>query len=247
MPSQEYSPEWYAAFLETIPAGQTASEVDFITRQMPPTEYGRILDICCGQGRHANPLAQAGYRVLGIDTNEAALERARAQAPKTAAYRNGDMRRLDALGDRFDGAINLWASFGYFDDATNEEVLRQMAGVLRPGGRALIDVYNRDHMRKLPETEITERAGTRVSTKRSWSGDRFRVELTYATGNRDEFEWRLYTADELSRLCDLVGLDTVLACAGFNESLPPSVAHARMQLVLERRDAGRPTRPPSAP
>lgn len=237
MQSHQYSPAWYATFLETIPASQTASEVAFISRQMPLASHASILDMCCGPGRHANPLAHAGYRVLGIDSNTAALAQARAMAHNTAAYRQGDMRSLDELGQQFDGVINLWASFGYFDDATNEAVLRQIAGVLRPGGRALIDVYNRDYMHKLAESETTERGGTVVSTRRSWLGNRFRVRLAYSSGASDEFEWRLYTPEELSDISATAGLDTLLACAWFTESLPASAEHARMQLVLERRDA----------
>ncbi len=237
MQTHEYSSAWYATFLETIPAAQTASEVAFIKRQMPLVSYGKILDVCCGQGRHANQLALAGYRLVGIDNNAAALERARQTAPNTVTYREGDMRRLEELGETFDAVINLWASFGYFDDATNEVVLRQIASVLRPGGRALIDVYNREHMLRLPETDTAERAGTVVTTRRSWLGNRFRVELAYATGGGDCFEWRVYTPHELSQLCAAAGLDTLLMCAWFTESLPTSAEHARMQLVLERRDA----------
>jgi hypothetical protein len=132
---------------------------------------------------------------------------------------------------------NLWASFGYFDDATNEAVLRQIAGVLRPGGRALIDLYNREHMLSLPASEMTSRDGMTVTTERFWSGNRFRVRLAYSSGASDEFEWRLYTADELSELCSLAGLTPVLTCAWFTETLPASAEHARMQLVLERSDA----------
>lgn len=237
MPSHEYSQSWYSTFLETIPAAQTVREVAFITRQMPSVSYGTILDVCCGQGRHANQLARAGYRVVGIDSNAGAIERARADAPPAATYRVGDMRSLDVLGDRFDAVTSLWASFGYFDDATNEAVLRQIAGVLRPRGRALIDLYNREHMLSLPASEITSRAGMTVTTERIWLGNRFRVRLAYSSGTSDEFEWRLYTPEELSDICTTAGLDTLLACAWFDESLPASAEHARMQLVLERRDA----------
>lgn len=234
MQAHEYSAKWYSTFLETIPAEQTASEVAFISRQMPLVSHSSILDICCGPGRHANRLALGGYRVVGIDNNADALVRARAAAPASATYREGDMRRLDLLGERFDGVINLWASFGYFDDATNEAVLRQIAAALRPGGRAVIDVYNREHMLTLPASDTTERTGARVATKRTWLGNRLRVNLIYATGGSDEFEWRLYTPSEFSQVCNSVGLETLLACAWFNESLPASAEHARMQLVVQR-------------
>lgn len=237
MQSHEYSRDWYSTFLDTIPEQQTEREVAFIARQVPLASHRDILDVCCGPGRHANKLAVAGYRVVGIDSNATALERARQTAPETATYREGDMRKLVALGKTFDGVINLWASFGYFDDATNQGILRQIAAVLRHGGRALIDVYNRDYMASLPANDIAMRGGLEVTTDRFWTGNRFRVRLQYSSGARDEFEWRLYTADELSQLCAAAGLDTVLACAWFDESLPASAQYARMQLVLERRSA----------
>lgn len=237
MPSHEYSRDWYSTFLDTIPEQQTDREIAFIARQMPLASYRDILDVCCGPGRHANKLALAGYRVVGIDSNAAAIERARKRAPQTATFREGDMRKLGALGETFDGVINLWASFGYFDDATNEEILGQIAAALRPGGRALIDVYNRDYMLSLPANDIAVRGGVEITTDRTWTGKRFGVRLQYSSGARDEFEWRLYTADELSKICAAAGLDTALACAWFDETLAASAEHARMQLVLERRAA----------
>ncbi|MGH7694006.1 MAG: class I SAM-dependent methyltransferase, partial [Gemmatimonadaceae bacterium] len=82
MQSHQYSTAWYSTFLDTIPAEQTASEVAFISRQIPLASHGRILDVCCGPGRHANQLARAGYRVVGIDNNAAAIARAREGAPE---------------------------------------------------------------------------------------------------------------------------------------------------------------------
>jgi hypothetical protein len=83
----------------------------------------------------------------------------------------------------------------------------------------VIDVYNRDHIRTLPLNETFERAGKRVQSRRSWSGDRHRVELRYESGVRDELEWRLYTPSEFAALAGAAGLAVRLACAWFRESL----------------------------
>jgi hypothetical protein len=110
-----------------------------------------------------------------------------------------------------------------------------MADHLRPGGRAIIDVYNREHMRNVSEHETAERGGVSVRTKRSWSGKRLRVTLTYGTGAGDDFDWHTYTPEELQDVARSAGLEPLLACAWFNEDIPASAEHARMQLVLERR------------
>lgn len=235
MPTHDYSPEWYAIFLDVISPAQTAEEVAFVARNIPVDSHPTLLDVCCGPGRHAIPLAQRGYHITGIDNNAAQIARATAQAPPGASFHTHDVRDLASLEGEFDGIINMWASFGYFDAATNFEILRQIRARLRDGGRAIIDVYNRDHMRMVPATEATERQGNAVKTRRRWSGNRLRVELTYGSGAGDEFEWHVYTPSEFSELCAEAGLATVLSCAWFNEAQPASAEHARMQFLLERR------------
>lgn len=230
----DYSPAWYRIFLDGISPAQTGAEIGFIARQLPLISHARLLDVGCGPGRHANALARRGYRVLGIDTNVQALERARAAAADGASFRELDMRRLDELGEEFDGVISMWASFGFFDDETNGDLLRQMCARLRRGGRIILDVYNREHMTRLPPADTTTRSGVQVRTHRSWLGNRMRVRLSYGADKTDEFEWRVYTPAELAALGASAGLHPVHLCAWFNEELTPSADHARMQIVFER-------------
>ena len=110
-----------------------------------------------------------------------------------------------------------------------------MAARLRPGGRLLLDVYNREHFARVSRREeIAERNGVRIRTVRSWRGPRLRVELDYDGAPGDRFEWRLYTPDELARVLESQGLRVRLASAWFREALAPSPEHARMQFVAER-------------
>ncbi len=59
-------------------------------------------------------------------------------------YRRGDLRDLPVEEGEFDAAVNWFTSFGYFDDEENQLVLREFHRVLRPGGRLLIEMMNRD-------------------------------------------------------------------------------------------------------
>jgi 2-polyprenyl-3-methyl-5-hydroxy-6-metoxy-1,4-benzoquinol methylase len=61
--ANSYSPTWFELFLETQP--YTAEEVAFVARNLPDPSHHRILDVCCGPGRHARPLAEQGYEVDG--------------------------------------------------------------------------------------------------------------------------------------------------------------------------------------
>jgi hypothetical protein len=71
-----------------------------------------------------------------------------------------------------------------------------------------------------------------VTTQRSWSGSRLRLELRNGSG--DSFEWRLYTPHELAAGLESLGLRGRVACAWCRETLAPSAEHARMQFVVER-------------
>jgi SAM-dependent methyltransferase len=234
VPRNAFSRDWYAIFMDPISPELTETELAWIERQMPAERFPRLLDVCCGPGRHARALAQRGYQVVGVDANAEAVVRAAEAAPPGARFVALDMRALDSLDESFDAVVNLWHSFGYFDDAGNRDVLRQMAGRLTPSGRLLLDVYNRDHVAKLPLRESFERGGRLVHSERSWDGPRHRVVLRYDGGGGDEVEFRLYTPGELAALCESVGLRLLLACAWFRESLQPSAEHARMQLLFER-------------
>jgi len=228
-----YSPDWYEIFLDSVPTSFTRAEISFVERHLPPAEFPSLLDLCCGSGRHARALSDRGYDVFGVDRNEDAVRTARASCPR-ASFEVRDMRSLGSLDRTFDGALNLWHSFGYFDDETNADVLRQVRGRLRPGGRAVFDIYNREHMEGLPAEESSERGGRRIRTRRSWNGPRHRVSLEYDGVPGDEFEWRLYSPEEFGGLCASVGLNPTTQCAWFDEAKRPSAEHARMQFVLTR-------------
>jgi len=114
---------------------------------------GRVLDAPCGIGRHATRLAELGYRTTGVDLSPLFIERARRRAAEAgvatrASFHVGDLRTLpEAVPPTerpFDAALNLWTSLGYYDEATDERILRGYREVVRPGGVFLLYIVNRD-------------------------------------------------------------------------------------------------------
>lgn len=103
-----------------------------------------IVDLGCGTGNHAIPLAGRGYRVTGVDLSPAMLDRAAAKATAAGAgvrWIAGDLRTVEAGGPH-DAAIALFAVLGYLTD--NEDLLAALANVrrhLRSGGLFLFDVW----------------------------------------------------------------------------------------------------------
>jgi len=226
-----YSRQWFTTFLGRIDPAIVAREAAFLGRQLGDARL--VLDLCCGPGRHAEPLAQSGYQVIGVDIDAGALRDAATRAAD-ARFIRGDMRSLPLRDAAVDAVICMWQSFGHFDESTNENVLREMARVVVPGGRVILDVYEREfHASRLGE-RLIEREGVRVHERRRMRGSRLLVRLHYEREATDDmFEWQLYTVAELSRVGSSLGLELRLACAEFDEGIPASAEHARMQVVFD--------------
>ena len=75
--SNAYSALWFQLFMPMQKEEWTQKDVTFLARQLPRPRYQRVLDLCCGHGRHALPLARLGYTVTGLDRDEATIAQAR--------------------------------------------------------------------------------------------------------------------------------------------------------------------------
>ena len=234
--ANEFPPIWFDTFLSAGTAPGVDRELAFIQRHLPVAEFPRLLDIPCGIGRHAGPLAALGYDVVGGDRSAAALALARQQYPEVE-FREMDLFDLGAVGRIFDAVLCLWQSFGYGRPEENQRVLADMSSLVRPGGRVLLDVYNADAAARLPAAATEERGGRVVRTRRSWKDRRLCVELEYSDSDEiDRHEWEVYTPSELRRMGAEIGLSAIVRCAWFDAEIPPSVDHLRMQLLFERSE-----------
>lgn len=127
---------------------QTQKEVDFIEAALGIKEGGMILDLACGNGRHAVELSSRGFQVVGLDLSLPMLARAAELAQKHGQKINfihGDMRQI-AFETTFDGAVCLGTSFGFFDDETNVKVIEGVRRALKARGMLIIETVNRDYV-----------------------------------------------------------------------------------------------------
>lgn len=122
-------------------------------------EGAEVLDLCCGMGRHSMALNSFGFKVTGVDLSEVLLAEARRlDTAEEVNWVRGDMRDVPLSGP-FAAVVNLFTSFGYFDDdADNEQVLREMHRLLEPGGRFIIDYLNPEYVKAnvVPHSERTD-------------------------------------------------------------------------------------------
>ncbi|MFX1352179.1 MAG: class I SAM-dependent methyltransferase, partial [Promethearchaeota archaeon] len=143
-------------YLDTLKEriSQASREVDVLLMRLKEQGFRaeNILDLNCGIGRHSVELGKRDISVLGTDLSPYYIEIAKKQAKKEKVsgkvrFRVADMREIAQVlsgEELFDGIINLFTSFGYYDDATNEDILRQCSELVRPGGFFFLEVINRD-------------------------------------------------------------------------------------------------------
>lgn len=119
---------------------------------------GDVLDLGCGPGRHAIPLAELGCRVTGLDLSAHLLQLGKQRAGDLAVdWVQQDMRQFKRP-DSFDLIISMWTSFGYFDDPADDlAVLHQCRGNLRDGGTLIVDVASKEIIcRDVEPVHLTE-------------------------------------------------------------------------------------------
>jgi SAM-dependent methyltransferase len=215
--------------------------VDLIEREIDPSPQAHILDIGCGRGRHARVLARRGHCVTGIDLSEEAIGEARAEAAAegldaTTSFQVGDMREPVCEGCA-DGVVNLFTSFGYFEeDAENQRALAAMATALRPGGWFLQDFLNAPLVvDSLGASDRVTEEGRTIHQHRWIEDDRVNKEITIEHDEgTDTFQEsvRLYTLDDLKEMYAAVGLTLVELFgdydgADYTSESPRLLLHAR--------------------
>lgn len=130
----------------------TSNEVDMFIENAGLTQNLKILDLCCGQGRHMLELKRRGFEnVEGLDRSRYLVSKARTQARKEGIdikVKEGDARKLPYQPDSFDVVMILGNSFGYFESPSDDEkVLKEVRRVLKPMGKLLLDISDGEFAR----------------------------------------------------------------------------------------------------
>ena len=224
-----YSPAWFKTFAPAA-APATSLDVTAISRLCPLPEFSRLLEIGCGTGRVAGPLASLGYDVVGLDISARALQLAQTHAPGPK-YIAMDQRDVGQLPWIFDGAFVLWNSIGFRTRANDHETLRGVAQVLRPGGKFVIELYHPEWLADQPTIEVQSRG----AAVRRWieDGRCFHV-ITYDDGTVDDIQFNVYLPDEITAVLERVGLMVVSRLTWWTAERAPSRVCARYQLECVR-------------
>lgn len=245
----ERDPPWYtrafqAGYLELYShrnQADAARAIGFLRERLELRPGARALDLCCGAGRHLELLCSIlrPGDAVGLDLSRALLERVPAGRPVV----EGDMRRLPFAGGSFDRVLNLFTSFGYFDDEReNQVVLNEMARVLVPGGLLAMDHINRNQLETTlqPVSERRLSEGVTVLEQREFDSvaSRVRKKVHWIDPQLGGAEWtesvRVYRSEELGSMLEEAGL-RVLERFGDYDGSELGAASPRMITLAQRR------------
>lgn len=196
----------------------TDEEVDQILEHLEIFPSATVLDLACGIGRHAIELARRGFAVTGLDHTIGLIERGQKSAEAEdleIEWTTDDMREFVRPG-AFNGVINIFSSFGYFTDPTDDaRVARNAFESLKPGGLFIIDTMGREIIAR----DFVERDWRRIRDlllieKRHVKQDWGWLQNDWTVIDPDD---RVYRCSWGIRLYTGTGLRDLLREAGFGE------------------------------
>ena len=201
----------------------TSKEVALFLKILNLSQDNKILDLCCGQGRHTLELAKRGFNKLeGLDRSHYLIQKAKTQARKEGLnikFKEGDARKLPYIPDIFDIVMLLGNSFGYFETIRDDmRVLKEIFRVLKPWGRLIIDVADGGYLREHFESSSWEWIDKKlfVCRERSLSLDKQRLITREIVNHVDKgvivdqfYAERLYTKNSLEELLKITGFNDV--------------------------------------
>ena len=233
---------------EAIPPAQTKAEVEFLDDVLGADEPGsRFLDVPCGNGRHARPLAARGYEITAVDLSPDFLEEGKRLAGEQGVadkitWVQQDMALLD-FEDAFEGAYCLGNSFGYRDYEGMMTYLGAVARALRPGGRLVLDnAMSAESLLPNLEDKVWDRVGEDFVLLGENSYDpmesRLDTRFTILRNGQEEVHqvshW-VFTTAEMQRMLASVGMKT-LALLNSVQGDPFNLRDLEVVIVAEKSD-----------
>jgi SAM-dependent methyltransferase len=197
----------------------------------------RVVDLACGAGRHAVALSRIGARVVGLDLSLPLL-RAGQRRWQDARLVRADIRVLPLRTGGADAVVNLFTSFGYFEqDAEHERVIVDVARVLRTGGRFALDFLNAQQVRAtlVPRDERPVNGRSVIQERRLEKDGRYVIKTIHLAGEGRSFmeRVRLYERADFERMFDAAGLAIDAVLGDYDGS--PFAARSPRLLMLARK------------
>jgi len=209
MAKKEWFEDWFASpYHKILYAKRTDEEarvmVDHLVKYLNAPPGSLALDAGCGEGRFAVPLAESGFRVVGIDLEEQRILKAQQHDQPGLSFYVHDMRNL-FRANYFDYVFNFFTSFGYFEKPQDtQRTAKAFAQSLKPGGVLVIDFFNpQNTISNLVKAETFTRQDIHFNIERKYDGRRI-IKTIYIEDkgmtHRYQEKVTAFSHDELIRL-----------------------------------------------
>jgi SAM-dependent methyltransferase len=203
---------------------QTKEQTRLIKNLIEVTGY--ILDLACGSGRHSISLSTDGYLMVGLDASRKLLRIAKERSNDLAVIL-GDMRFLPFKTGVFDATISVDTSFGYLPSEADDMLsLVEIRRVLVPGGKIVLDVFNRLELSKKYQgknnfTKQKVYSSFSLEQKRSVSGGCLRDRWMVRVKSDDQIRFfnhkvRLYFQSQLQDMLARAGFKVKQVFGGYD-------------------------------
>jgi len=218
---KDFFNKWYLEIYQDTPRFKEKyiqKEVALIRHILSLSKGAKVLDLCSGHGRHTIPLAKAGYQMTALDLNKkflSILKREAKEQKLDIRIIHSDMKKIP-FRNEFNAVINIFTSFGYFaNDEENLRVLEQVFKALKPAGKFLLDVVNREWVQKNTPAE------NKYKTKRYSVLEKIKFNQRTNQGKVDfviiDEKGKNYSARYTTKLYSLVEMEKMLKQAGFDK------------------------------
>lgn len=132
-------------------AAERAAQIDWLWTALALAPGSTVLDLTCGPGLYAVPLAQRGCRVTGVDFSPAAIAYARqlaldAGVAGQCALIEQDVRTFEPEAGAYDAALFLYGQLAVFPREIASALLAKARAALRPGGRLCVELLNQERV-----------------------------------------------------------------------------------------------------
>ncbi len=190
--------------------------VERLTSKLHIPPGARLLDAACGRGRHARNLFELGYEVDGYDLSENSIAFAKEYENEHLHFYVHDLRSVFRV-DYYDVVLNLFTSFGYFEDSEEDyQVFESLAANVRVGGLLVIDFLHADKVRRELDTEVNvvDKQSVVYHTQKRIDGDAVVKNISFYdkdNGEEGEFSERvkLLELSDFKKMAKAVGVDLI--------------------------------------
>ena len=213
MKDKEWFEDWFdSPYYHVLYANRSEEEarkfIIALVDKLRITAGSKVLDVACGKGRHSRTLAGLGFDVTGIDLSKNSIDYASQFETEHLHFEVWDMRNT-YKHLQFDYVVNLFSSFGYFNDEHDDAAaIAAFAENLKPGGTLVIDYINTEcAVKGMKSREIVPRGDIQFHVQKKVENGFIKKKIEFLVNGED------YSFTEQLKVINLFRFKTMLQAA----------------------------------